>query len=383
MKRIRLACLIVCLLAALAGCAAQTPEEIPQTQSEEIAQTVTVAAVEHGVYDAGELFTNRDLRQAADLSAATRIDVRDGEDVSIRVTGIFVLSGSAKNVTITVQAGAQDKVQLVLDGLTIENENAPCIHVLSADKVFVTTTDTVNELRVTGGFDLDEKPDGVIFSKSDLVLNGVGTLKITSPENGVVSKDDLKITGGKCVIRAQSKAVEANDSIRIAGGELTLVAGTDGLHAENKDNDRLGYVLICGGTLDITAGDDGVHAGSVVQIDDGSLTVRADEGVEGTYLQINGGSLAVRATGDGLNAGRKSAAYQPLIEINGGEITIVTSAGDNDCIDSNGDVVINGGVVDVTGSYTFDYVGTAAFNGGTLIINGQTVDAIPNQPTGR
>ena len=57
-------------------------------------------------------------------------------------------------------------------------------------------------------------------------------------------------------------------------------------------------------------------------------------------------------------------------------------SGDTDAIDSNGNIIVNGGVINVTGSSTFDYDGTAQYNGGTIIVNGQQVDAIPNQMMG-
>ena len=96
-----------------------------------------------------------------------------------------------KNASIIVNAGDEDKVQIVLDGVSITNESTPCIYVKSADKVFVTTTDSENTLTVTGSFtaDGDTNTDAVIFSKDDLVLNGVGTLTISSTDNGIAGKD--------------------------------------------------------------------------------------------------------------------------------------------------------------------------------------------------
>ena len=55
------------------------------------------------------------------------------------------------------------------------------------------------------------------------------------------------------------------------------------------------------------------------------------------------------------------------------------SSGDTDGIDSNGDLYINGGTINVTGGSTFDYDGIAQYNGGTIIVNGQQIDYIPNQ----
>ena len=94
---------------------------------------------------------------------------------------------------------------------------------------------------------------------------------------------------------------------------------------------------------------------------------------------VNGGTLTINATGDGINAGNKSDSYDVKIEITGGTTTIVMADGDTDGIDANGDIVITGGKVDVTGTSTFDYDGTATFTGGTLVVNGSEVDSIPGQ----
>ena len=344
---------------------------------------VFASAAGSPLFDADELFTDRDLAQTADLSEAETIAVSDGQDVSITSAGVYLLTGTAKNATIYVEAGVEDKVQLVLDGLTIENDSLPCVYVRSADKVFITTS-ADSSLSITGSVQLEDgsKLDGVIFSRCDLTLSGTATLTIASTANGVVGKDDLKITGGTYVITAASKAIEANDSIRVAGGTLILTAGTDGLHAENSDDDTLGYIYIGGGQISMTAGDDGIHANAAVQIDDGSVSVNAAEGIESTYIQINGGDITIQGRDDGINAANKSSAYRATIEITGGSVTVTMASGDTDGIDSNGDIYISGGTVNVTGGSTFDYDGTAQYTGGTIIVNGQQVNGIPNQMMG-
>ena len=335
------------------------------------------------IYSAADLFSSRDLKQEADLSDAVIYTVSDGQDIHLTEAGVYVLSGTASSVTVYVEAGKDDKVQIVLAGVNVTNADFPVIYAKTADKVFVTTS-ADSQLTVTGSFKADgsTNTDGVIFSKCDLVLNGTAALTISSTDNGVVGKADLKITGGTYNITAKSKAIEANDSIRVAGGTLNLVAGTDGLHAENKDDTSLGYVYISGGVLNIQAGDDGIHANSVAQIDGGTITITAAEGIEGTYIQINGGVINVQASDDGINAAQKSRAYTATIEINDGDITVAVGAGDTDGIDSNGNIIVNGGNINVTGNSTFDYDGAAQYNGGTIIANGQQVSSISNQMMG-
>ncbi len=382
------------LMLPLSGCVSEsgsqaagtgnTATSVVATLNDEEAKVSATTQSSSAGLSADELFTERDLTQTADLSDAKEIALQSGKNVTITKAGVYRVTGSAENVTIIVDAGDEDKVQLVLDGVSVTNADAPCIYVRNADKVFVTLSGD-NSLSVTGQFtaDGDTNTDGVIFSKDDLTLNGAGSLTVNSSDNGIVGKDDLKITGGTYKITAASKAIEANDSIRVAGGSFTIKAGTDGLHAENEDDDSLGYIYIGGGSFSMSVGDDGIHAVSLVQIDGGTFTISAAECMEGTYIRINDGTFDLSSWDDGINAARKSSAYStPVVEINGGAINITMSAGDTDGIDSNGDIIVNGGTISVSGNSTFDYDGTAQLNGGTIYCNGQQVTEIPNQMMG-
>jgi hypothetical protein len=55
---------------------------------------------------------------------------------------------------------------------------------------------------------------------------------------------------------------------------------------------------------------------------------------------------------------------------------------DTDAIDSNGDLYINGGTVDITANSAFDFDGEGAITGGTVTVNGSTVTEITNQMIG-
>ncbi len=342
-----------------------TTNDVTDTNDNE-ASTV-IESNENSLIDVTELFTDRDLEQTADQE------------------GVYVLTGTAENVTVIVNTD-DAKVQIVLDAVSIINEESPAIYVKSADKVFITTTDTVNEMMVTGSFvsDGDTSLDSVIYSKSDLVLNGLGSLEIISVEgNGITSKDDLKITGGAYIISSEADAIEANDSIRIYDGTFTIDSNKDALHSENDEDDTLGYLYIRDGNFTITASDDAIYGNSFVQIDGGTINIiSSTEGIEGTHLQFNGGNISIYATDDGINATAKTS-NDVIIEVNGGVINVAMASGDTDGFDSNGDIYINGGIINVDAESAFDSDGEAVLNGGEVTVNGEVITEIVQMQMGK
>ena len=375
--------------AADAGAAQESAAEPAADSSEDSvisanALTETNSGSISGMLDTTSLFTNRDLLQTADLTDAKTLTVSDGAALSITEEGVYVLKGSGKDCTVTVNADESAKVQIVLDGVSITNSDFPAIYVISADKVFVTTTDSENSLSVTGSFraDGETNTDAVIFSKSDLVLNGAGKLDVQSASgNGITSKDDLRITGGTYTVSSKLDSFEANDSIAVSGGTFTVDSDKDAFHCENDNAE--GTVYIADGSFTLTAESDGIQATDLLQIDGGTFTITSAEGLESTYVQINGGTINISASDDGINAVRMSTKYDTVVEINGGELTIVMGQGDTDAIDANGSIYVNGGTINITApTSSFDYDAEAQLNGGTVIINGEQVNEIPQSMMG-
>ena len=244
-----------------------------------------------------ECFSDRDLDGSYDESNSAVITLNgtsaecdsdaveiSDSTVTIQDEGTYIITGNLSDGMIIVDAEKTDKVQLVLDGVTINSESSAPIYVKQADKVFITTvSDTTNTLSNGGTFTAidDNNIDAVIFSKEDLTLNGSGSLVITSPAgHGVVSKDALKVVSGTYQIDCASSGLNGKDEICIADGTFTITSGKDGIHSENEDNEEDGFIYIAGGTFTISAEGDGISAASILQVDDGTFDITAGGGSE-------------------------------------------------------------------------------------------------------
>lgn len=378
---------MIAMLIAAAGCSTSTgTSQSPSTTNATATSTGSTAGETTGAtsevstasLETPDLFSARDLEQTADLSAATQITLVSGTDVTLTNEGVYVITGQVTDVSIVV-AAEDAKVQIVLDGVTITNDDVPAILVETADKVFITSTTSENQLEVTGTYATggETNLDAVIFSKADLTLNGLGTLTVISSQgNGISTKDDLVITGGTYDISASADGLEANDAILISNGTISIDSGKDALHSENADDATLGYILITGGTLNITAADDAIRANSSVQIDGGTISIATCfEGIEANFITINDGRITLFAKNDGINAVPKVSGDIGIV-VNGGTIDMSIGSGDTDAFDSNGNITINGGTITIEATSPFDSDGTATLNGGDVTVNGTKISQI-------
>ena len=218
-----------------------------------------------------------------------------------------------------------------------------------------------------------EEPNACIFSKSDLTVTGSGKLTVKGNyKNGIKSKDMLTIENADITIDSADKALTGNDGISISGSDLNITAKDDGIHSN-------GDIVISSGNITIESVDDAIHGDNSVTIDGGTISAQAHEGIEGTLITINDGTITINASDDGINGAQKVDGVTPTVEINGGDITINMSQGDTDAIDSNGDIIINGGKTSITGQSGFDYDGKGELNGGEVYVNGEKQSQLTNQ----
>ena len=294
-KLLALFCATALSMTAVAGCTG-TKSSTGNVVSSEIETNAeeTSAQSEAGTFSSADMFTERDLAGTYEESGAVYVTLSDdgitgetdgvainGQMVTITAEGTYIFSGTLSEGQIVVDAD-NAKVQIVFDNVDITCASSAAVYVKSAEKVFVTLAEgSQNTLRNTDEYVAidDNNIDAVIFAKSDLTLNGTGSLTIISAEgHGIVSKDDLKITGGIYDITAAGHALSGKDSVRIADGTFILTAEKDGIHAENADDEEKGYIYIADGDFTITSDGDGMDASNIVQIEDGTFDITAGGG---------------------------------------------------------------------------------------------------------
>ena len=334
-RRKRLCALLgsaVILSMMLTVCSGTAADSTDTTESQQAVSTGDTLS-----YD--DMFTDRDLDVGYEESDSVKISLSDdsttvssdssdnsstddtvdgvtvdGNVITITSGGTYIISGTLSEGQLVVDAD-DEKVQLVLDNADITCATSAAIYVKSAGKTFITLAEgSENILMNTAEFEAidDNNIDAVIFSKDDLALNGSGTLTINSENgHGIVSKDDLKITGGTYNITAASHALSGKDSVRIAEGTFNLVSGKDGIHSENTDDSSKGYVYIAGGEFTIDSTGDGIDASNIVQIDDGTFDITAGGGVENSTKTHEDNMMGGPGGGNGPQMGEAPSGEAP------------------------------------------------------------------------
>lgn len=331
-------------------------------------------------------FTASDLEVGYDENTAVKIILSgnsiesSGDGVSLKdstVTisseGTYIISGTLQEGQIIVDAGDKDKVQLVLNGASINCADSAPIYIKNADKVFITLADG-SENTLTDGTEYvqtdDNTVDSVVFSKADITFNGNGVLTVTGNyKHGICAKNELCFTGGTYHITAVKDAINSNNGVKIKDGTFTLSAQIgNGIQSKNSEDTTQGFVYICGGEITVK---------------------ECKEGIEGTAIIIEGGTINIKAQDDGMNASNAASAASEAfngggngnmfendtncyISISGGKLSIDASG---DGIDSNGSLYISGGSIYVSGPTgdgdgALDYNGTADITGGIIVAAG-------------
>lgn len=311
-----------------------------------------------GSYDESTAVTISLNSTKATTSDSTKVNIK-GSVVTIKDEGVYVLSGNLTNGQIIIDAKTTDKVQLVLKGVAINCDTSAALYVRQTDKVFVTlAANTENILTNKSEFVAidDNNIDGVVFAKDDITINGSGALSIHAVYgSGVVSKDELTLTGGTFEVTAAEHGFAAKDSICIADGTFQVKAGKDGFHSENKDDATKGFLYVGDGEYTITSQGDGFDAAALLQIDDGTFQIVSGGGNE-VSLANDASAKGIKAGGDvlitkgsfALDCADDAVHTNGSFSVKGGTYTIASG---DDGFHADSQVIIEGGTIKITKCY--------------------------------
>ncbi|WP_086347644.1 carbohydrate-binding domain-containing protein [Candidatus Enterococcus clewellii] len=348
--------------------------------------TTSIDETKYGTYD------EEDFDDSYDEASATSIKLNgtsseisgsgaseSSQVLTISAGGTYILSGNYEG-QIKVTA-AQATVKLVLNGVTITNDDSAAIYVEQAEKV-ITTLAEGSENTLTDGSDYtyasadETDPNAAFFSKDDLTINGSGKLTVNGQyNNGIQSKDDLVITNGNIHVTAKNNGIKGKDSISIAGGtfNITTTEG-DGIQSDNATDATKGWIGIDNGSFTLTTGTDGIQAETSMSIATATMTIQTAQGSTDTSIDATASYKGLKASGaitidEGsytLNTADDSIHGNGAVTINGGAFTM--NSGD-DGIHADTDLVINNGTITVAESYEGLEGSTVTINNGTIEVH--------------
>ncbi|HBV87171.1 MAG TPA: hypothetical protein DEF42_11115 [Desulfosporosinus sp.] len=285
----------------------------------------------------------------------------EGSTVTISASGVYEITGTLTDGSIIVDVNKdtdEETVFLVLNGANINSQTSAPIYIKGAKKAVILLENGTNNTAVGGSgnqVNADGEPSAAIFSKADLTITGSGTLTVTGDYNdGITSKDDLKITDGTLIVNAKADGIVGKDSLSVKNGNITINAGKDGLRSTDETDEGKGNVVLQDGQYMITAGNDAIQGFNQVQIDNGTFDLNSGGGYPGKSISSGNNNF-----GFGGRPAQKTATTTEVTEsteeeskkglkagqgilINGGNIN---ASSYEDSIHSNHDITLNGGIL--------------------------------------
>ncbi len=215
-----------------------------------------LAAAEETV-DLTALYKDRDVNSDWDPAEAAVIDLSTltEDSLTLSAKGDYVLSGTWTG-QVVVDA-PEEKVRLILNGVSITSPQGPAIYEKSADKLIITLAEGTENLLTDGAAvtDGDDTIGAALYAEDDLSINGDGSLTVNgTAKHGIQSKADLIIAGGSLTVSAVTDGIRARNSLLVLDGDITVTAGGDGLATTRTDKEDKGWILLAGGRLTVKTG---------------------------------------------------------------------------------------------------------------------------------
>ncbi len=319
------------------------------------------------------------------------------EEVNITKSGSYRLSGDYTKIVIDINKDIDKGVVfLMLDNAHIQNDTGAPINIIDAEQV-VFIIEGNNTVLQSAKQVQDGEPSCAIYSAADTAIIGEGAVAINAADkDGIKARDDLIIEGVTLIVDAVEDGIVGKDLLAVSGAHITVNSGKDGLKSSNDQDPDKGYMIIKDSDFAINSDDDALQSNNRMQIEGGEFLINtgdralqaekdliitdidlsiesSNEGIEGTTVTIDGGKINIIATDDAINA----FADDGYVRIIDGDIWL---SADGDGIDSNGDLLVEGGNIVIEKKDTYaDGDGGIDVNG-DYTITGGTVQDQNNNP---
>jgi hypothetical protein len=340
-----------------------------------------------------------------------------GDAIIIKNAGTYVLSGVLTNGSVKVIADGD--VTLKFNGVHITSNNGSPLSLFgSGEKTLVLVESAENTLNNTAP--LTEESNAALYATQALAINGSGSLAITSDYGDGIVCADVSIKNAKLVITAKQNGIAARQIVQIKGSETELditagggvndEAGFTEIYALNgiacagdifieegiiavssasggiKAESTVGTIVISDGNVTIRSNGNALHSDGLIHIKGGAVDIpHCFEGVEAAQVIIDDGDVSIAAYDDGINLNIEEDGYSLATEcsvrINGGNVTILCTAGD--CIDAKvnssiGELFIYGGAI-----HAVSLSKTSLYSQVGIYFYGGTTTALQNTPFGQ
>lgn len=294
--------------------------------------------------------------------------------ITITAGGTYYVTGTLTDGNIVISATKNDNVKIVLAGVNITSSNTSAIYCEKAKKLVITLKDgTTNYIEDGETYNIaadTDEPDGAIFSKSDLTINGSGNLEVKANyKDGIVSKDGLKIINSTIKITSADDGIRGKDYTEINKATITINAQGDGIKSTNDQDTTLGYIIIEDSNITIDAQSDGIQAKTIVDIKSGIINIKTAGGSTNSKktTSTNGFYNNSTQTNTDDSSSAKGIKGTGEIIIEGGTIVVNSS---DDAIHSNGNILISNGTMNLqTGDDGIHADSNITISGGTINIS--------------
>ena len=286
-----------------------------------------------------------------------------GEASSSQLAGsnIVVTSTTQRYLELTVSGISDDGSLLVysdrpwglvMNGLTLTNEDGPAINNQCGRALYVTVAEGT-ENTLTDGFEYADAPTdaqgaaidqkGALFSEGQMYFRGTGTLNVDGNYKNAIASDDYIIIeqqGPTMNVNANgTNGIKVNDGMTILGGVLDIFVASDGGRGIRNE----ARMTISGGDISITTTGD-----CRIETVDGIADTTSCAGIKcDSLFTMTAGSLNITSTGDG----GKGINCSQNVEFSGGTLYVRTM-GSNDVakpkgVKSDTGIIVSGGTFDV------------------------------------